>query len=125
MRAAVASTLLLSGLLASALMSLPVTGGEVPRLMIPESAGDHCVEPTPIIRREHMKILLEQRDRTVHDGFRDTQHSLVNCIACHTNREADGTPVSVSRPDQFCGSCHQYAGVTMDCFECHASRPDE
>jgi hypothetical protein len=32
--------------------------------------------------------------------------------------------VTVSSPQHFCRSCHDYAAVKVDCFECHASRPE-
>ena len=38
---------------------------------------------------------------------------------------ADGKPVAYSDPKHFCRTCHSYAAVRVDCFECHASRPDE
>ena len=32
--------------------------------------------------------------------------------------------IPVNAPGQFCESCHTYAAVKMDCFECHATVPD-
>jgi hypothetical protein len=36
----------------------------------------------------------------------------------------DGKAVSVESKDHFCASCHSYAAVRVDCFECHASTPE-
>ena len=96
-----------------------------PALVIPDSAGDVCVEPTAIIRRQHKRFLFEQRDATVHQGVRSENHSLTGCIQCHATRDPTGSPVPGNEPGQFCESCHVFAGVSMDCFDCHATTPDE
>lgn len=89
---------------------------------VPTGKGESCVEPTGVMRRDHMKFLLHQRDETVHGGVRGSKHSLVGCIDCHVQR-SQGVPVPVNAEGQFCESCHSYAGVRMDCFECHAAVP--
>lgn len=82
-----------------------------------------CVEPTEVMRRDHMRLLLQQRDLTVHRGIRTKRHSLVGCINCHVSTDAGGKFNAINAPGQFCQSCHAYAGVKMDCFDCHASIP--
>ena len=77
--------------------------------------GDACVAPTGEMRRDHMKMLLHQRDQTVQRGIRESRFSLKNCVDCHAGRETG----SVLGKDGFCSSCHAYASVSMDCFECH------
>ncbi len=71
------------------------------------------------MRRNHMELLKHQRDRTVHEGIRTVRHSLNNCIACHAGKKTG----RVTGSDGFCESCHRYASVKLDCFECHADRP--
>ncbi len=83
-----------------------------------EKAGA-CVEPTDEMRRNHMNMLFQQRDQTVHLGLRSPRHSLKGCVDCHAN-PATG---SVLGKDGFCESCHAYAAVKIDCFECHSSSP--
>jgi hypothetical protein len=83
-----------------------------------EKPGD-CVAATQVMRRDHMKFLTHQRDRTVHEGIRTTKHSLAGCVDCHAGTKT-GTVLGT---DGFCQSCHTYAGVRLDCFECHAARP--
>ena len=96
-------------------------GGEkvAPRVALPvikiEQAG-LCVAPTDEMRRNHMTMLLHQRDRTVRAGLRETRFSLKGCVDCHAER-ASG---SVLGAEGFCSSCHQYASVKIDCFECHS-----
>jgi len=85
--------------------------------------GERCVEPLEIIRRNHMSLLLHQRDRTVHFGERDTKHSLKGCLSCHTQKNDQGAFIPVNEKGQFCYECHDYTGVQMDCFECHAATP--
>jgi hypothetical protein len=74
-----------------------------------------CVAPTEDMRRDHMKMLLHQRDSTMRQGLREPRFSLKHCIDCHASRETG----SVLGKDGFCSSCHTYASVSMDCFECH------
>jgi len=77
--------------------------------------GEACVAPSAQMRRDHMKMLLHQRDGTLRQGLREPRFSLKNCIDCHASRETG----SVLGKDGFCSSCHAYAAVSMDCFECH------
>ena len=78
--------------------------------------GEACVAPTAQMRRDHMKMLLHQRDRTVRQGLREPRFSLKNCVDCHASRETG----SVLGKEGFCSSCHEYAAVSIDCFECHS-----
>lgn len=90
---------------------------------IPPAMGEQCVEPTDVMRRDHMRFLMHQRDATVHLGVRGTRHSLVGCIDCHAQRDERGVAIPVNAPGQFCESCHSFTGVSVDCFECHATVP--
>lgn len=83
-----------------------------------------CVEPTEFMRKNHMELLLHQRDETVHQGVRTKKHSLVECIACHAEKDSDGKFVSINTEGQFCQGCHAAVAVDMDCFECHAAKPE-
>jgi predicted CXXCH cytochrome family protein len=82
----------------------------------------NCVEPVAVMRRDHMKFLLHQRDKTVRDGDRSKKYSLVGCIDCHNPANASDEIVRYEDPQHFCASCHIYASVKIDCFECHADR---
>jgi len=85
----------------------------------PARAGTQCVEPADVMRRQHMNFLKHQRDDTVRGGVRGAKHSLKDCIDCH----ASASTRSVAQaPGNFCVSCHSYAAVKIDCFECHTSK---
>jgi hypothetical protein len=79
------------------------------------------VEPTDVMRRDHMKFIQHQRDETMHKGIRTSKHSLKNCVECH----ADPKTGSVLGKDGFCATCHQYAAVTIDCFSCHTDKAEK
>lgn len=81
--------------------------------------GTQCVAPPAEMRRNHMAMLKHQRDRTLRLGERGAQVSLNACIDCHAN-PTSGSAASVD--GDFCASCHRYAAVTLDCFECHQSK---
>ena len=105
------------------LASLPAAAadeaGRVPLPVIDSGPTEQCVEPVAFMRRNHMELILHQRDETVHRGIRTKRHSLRNCINCHAV-DAAGQPVTLDDPDHFCVSCHRYAAVKIDCFGCHA-----
>lgn len=89
----------------------------VPKLDI--GKGGECVRDPQWMRKNHMHLLMHQRDETVRKGIRDDQVSLKNCVECHASLKDDSV---VAREDSFCVSCHRYAAVKIDCFECHASK---
>ncbi len=82
-----------------------------------------CVEPTQYMRRHHMDLIQHQRDATVYQGIRGTRHSLAGCIDCHVGPGSDGHPVAVNAEHQFCRSCHEFAAVKVNCFDCHDGVP--
>lgn len=98
---------------------------EVPLPEIAKAKGGNCVEEPALMRRDHMEFLKHQRDDTMRLGIRTSKHSLKGCIACHAVDGPDGKPVSTASPQHFCRSCHEYAAVKPDCFQCHTSVPGE
>lgn len=94
----------------------------VPKPVIQKAQGEQCVEDTEYMRRNHMKVLNHHRDKTMHEGIRTKQHSLKNCIECHATPDASGQRTVLGK-DNFCQSCHTYAAVKVDCFQCHSSKP--
>ena len=94
---------------------------EIPEAQDRYSDAQGCVEPTADMRKNHMKYILHQRDETMHQGVRTKQYSLVECINCHVSDAPDAP--RVSSEEHFCNSCHTYAAVSIDCFQCHADRP--
>ncbi len=106
-----------------AMVAIPVAA-DVPAPKIPKGKGDKCVEPTPFMRRNHMELILHKRDETVHQGIRSTKYSLKECLNCHAVNDEQGQPVAFTDPRHFCTVCHSYASVSIDCFECHNSKPE-
>ncbi|MFZ1257843.1 MAG: hypothetical protein WAQ25_00015 [Candidatus Saccharimonas sp.] len=96
------------------------TAGSVPKPVIESARGGQCVESANFMRRNHMDLLMHQRDDTMRSGVRKTRHSLKECIACHASQNTNSVAASSTN---FCQSCHAYAAVKIDCFECHASQP--
>lgn len=87
---------------------------------IAKAQGGSCVGDPAFMRRNHMSLLKHQRDDTLRGGLRSGAFSLKQCVSCHAS------PVSHSvtaQPGDFCRSCHTYAAVRIDCFECHANQP--
>ena len=93
----------------------------VPLPEVPKAKGDACIRDTDFMRRNHMDLLLHQRDDTVHQGIRPKQTQLTACLDCHAVPGADGHPVTYKDPKHFCRACHDYAAVKIDCFSCHNS----
>ena len=89
--------------------------GRVPVPEVRIEKGGACVAPAEEMRRDHMKMLFHQRDRTVRQGVREPRFSLKGCVECHADRDTG----SVLGKEGFCSSCHAYASVKIDCFECH------
>lgn len=107
------------------LMMLAITSATLAEMpLLPRGKGEACVEPTDIMRKRHMEFLLHQRDRTVYEGIRTPQHSLTQCVDCHVQRNDSQQFIPVDAPGQFCEVCHTFASVKLDCFDCHATRPD-
>jgi hypothetical protein len=103
-----------AGILAAALLS--AAHADAPRIRIEH--GDACVAPVAEMRRDHMKMLVHQRDRTVRQGQREPRFSLKGCVDCHASQKTG----SVLGKEGFCSSCHEYAAVKIDCFECHTPK---
>lgn len=80
-----------------------------------------CLADPGFMRRNHPDLLRHRRDETVHLGARDARTGLKACVGCHAST---GTGSVASARTDFCVSCHSYAAVQVDCFECHASRPE-
>jgi hypothetical protein len=75
-----------------------------------------CVEAKEFMVESHMQVLNEWRDEAVRNGKRvyvasDGKEYVVSlqntCMDCHNNKS------------KFCDQCHNYAGVSPYCWECH------
>jgi hypothetical protein len=79
-------------------------------------AEKKCLEPTAYMRASHMELIHSWREAVVRDGQRVYVTSAgkkvpmslsQGCLGCHANKE------------QFCDTCHHYAGVKPNCWSCH------
>ena len=113
------------GIICALLVTVFVQAEDIPPAKGKYSETTLCVEPVDIMRKQHFEFILDHRDRTVIEGIRTTQYSLKNCIDCHITANAQGEYARYSQATHFCASCHQFAAVTIDCFQCHADRPEE
>jgi hypothetical protein len=104
-----------------ALLTLPAFAADLPQW--PKPRGETCIDSPATMRRDHADMLKHQRDDTLRLGIRGAKASLKACVECHSAQAADGHAVPVNDPGQFCQSCHAYAAVKPDCFECHATIP--
>lgn len=111
----------LLALLLIVVMAIPAMAGDVGPV-IPKASGQ-CVEEPKAMRTHHFEFLKHQRDETLRAGVRGAKHSLKDCVACHATTGKDGKAVPVNAEGQFCASCHSYAAVAIDCFQCHATVP--
>jgi len=114
-------------LLFTALLLGSTLSAAAPRTPLPvfnAGIGERCVADTEFMRRNHMELLKHQRDETVHRGVRSPRNSLRVCLGCHAIDD-QGKTVSLDDPQHFCQSCHRYAAVQPDCFQCHAGQPND
>ena len=95
----------------------------MPDINEPEGEGVECVEEEEVMRRDHMNFILHQRDETMHNGIRTSKYSFAECIDCHVQPDENGNIASFKSKEHFCTTCHEYAAVSIDCFDCHADRP--
>ncbi len=87
-----------------------------PELTAKAKEAKQCVEAKEFMVESHMQLLNEWRDEAVRIGNRiyvatngkEYTVSLQNtCMDCHSNKS------------KFCDQCHNYAGVSPYCWECH------
>jgi hypothetical protein len=100
-------------------------GPVVPKAKAKATAEYGCVAPVSEMRKNHMKELVHHRDETLREGVRTKKYSLSECINCHVSKDEEtGTMPSFGDDKHFCSSCHNYAAVKVDCFECHRDKPE-
>jgi len=113
----------LAALALAALLAMPAgAAAGVDKPVIEKARSGPCIAPPEVMRREHPDMLKHQRTITVHEGVVNAKVDLEKCVACHASKTTGSVAAS---PQDFCESCHAYAGVKLDCFECHASRPKQ
>ena len=96
-----------------------------PTVHEPKDESLKCIQPEDEMRRNHMNYILHQRDKTMHEGIRTETDSLAKCIDCHVEPDDNGEIADIDSREHFCNGCHQYASVQIDCFQCHADKPQK
>jgi hypothetical protein len=96
-----------------------------PTINEPSDESKKCIHPEDEMRRNHMNYILHERDETMHEGVRNEPGSLAACIDCHVEPNEKGEIAGVDSNEHFCNGCHEYASVQIDCFQCHADRPQK
>ena len=91
-----------------------------PNVPEPTNGSTECVQPEDEMKKNHMNYILHQRDETMHKGIRTKQYSLKECINCHVPKNSEAR---FGDDKHFCSSCHNFTGVSIDCFQCHMDRP--
>ncbi len=115
--------LVLAGLVAGPVLAqetVSTAGGPA----IPKALGDPHPEGSAFMRINHMNLMRHDRDATMRLGDREIKYSLKECVACHVVSDVEALPVSAEDERHFCRTCHEYAAVKVDCFQCHNSKPD-
>jgi DnaJ-class molecular chaperone len=112
---------LLSSTLAAIALALPLFhsahAGEVPKPAVTiENPGTQCVAPAEEMRRNHMEMLKHQRKLTLREGVRGSKVSLNGCIECHASKKTGSV---IGSDENFCQTCHAFAAVKLDCWDCH------
>lgn len=102
-----------------------------PMITLPEnSSGKKCILPSEQMRREHPDLLKHDRIQTLREGVRakadgsSLDGSLKQCVNCHAVKDESNKFVRIDNDKHFCVSCHQYAAVSIDCFQCHRDIPE-
>ena len=112
--------ILLGLLMGGAVHALDASASRGLQPVIESARGGRCVADAAFMRRNHMELLKHQRDDTMRGGIRIGKYSLKACIACHASQSSQSVTAEAGN---FCQSCHNYAAVKIDCFECHANKP--
>lgn len=117
---------ILVGLTALPMLSNAGELGPVPpKAKMKASDKTECVEPVGVMRKNHMEFLLHKRDETMREGVRTKKHSLSECIDCHVTANDKGEFARFGDDKHFCSSCHNFAAVNVDCFDCHSDLPED
>ena len=84
---------------------------------------DHRSDDNTVMIRNHPKFLFGFRSAVLHKGVVTPDNNIERCVTCHAVKDPSGQPVGFDDPTHFCRGCHTKAAVTIDCFECHQSKP--
>ncbi len=98
-------------------------GWTVPQPDFSKLARVHKNLDATVMIRNHPNFLMGSRSIVVYQGVRTEINRIEQCVTCHVVKGADKQPVAYDDPKHFCRECHNKAAVSIDCFECHNSKP--
>ena len=98
-------------------------GWTKPQTNLATLASKHKAGDPTVMIQSHPNFLMNYRSVVVYKGARDESNNIEKCVSCHAVKGKDGQPVGIDDPKHFCHECHNKAAVSIDCFECHNSRP--
>jgi len=80
-----------------------------------------CIAPVAYMRSSHMRLLLDWRNSAVRQGARD----LAAFDGRHYRMSLTGTCLTQCHGTKadFCDRCHDYAAVSLRCWDCHHDPP--
>ena len=106
---------LMAFLIMGAVASFATHAAGVPKPMVKIEGSGPCIAANEDMRLNHMNMIGHQRDRSLRQGIRGEKASLIGCVDCHASKSTG----SVLGKDGFCESCHAFAAVKVDCWQCH------
>ena len=69
-----------------------------------------------LVRKMHPVFMNHKRDKTLRQGVRSEEASLKGCVNCHGDKSGNKR---IDDKGQFCSTCHEKVGTSVDCFSCH------
>lgn len=85
--------------------------------------AEHRTDDASVMISSHPKFLFSHRTAVLHQGAKVPTSNIERCVTCHVIKDAAGAPVGFDDPRHFCRGCHAKVAISIDCFECHSSRP--
>lgn len=100
-----------------------------PDLKLPAGQKE-CVAPIAYMKSSHMQLLIEWREGVVRNNTRtvtayngkqyDASLTRTCLQRCHAPQPAQTAQAAAPAGQaDFCGKCHDYAGVAPTCWNCH------
>lgn len=87
--------------------------------------GETYHKDVSIVRKMHPNFMRHKRDETLRQGVRTEQSSLKGCVNCHGGFDDDNNALRIDEEGQFCSTCHEKVGTSIDCFSCHKATPSK
>ncbi len=77
-----------------------------------------CIAPRGYMRTSHMRLLVDWRDSVVRHGMHSYRASSGRTYAMGFTGTCLSAGCHANKAD-FCDRCHNYAAVSVNCWDCH------